>query len=299
MDTFRCPLKLILFGEHSVLEGGRCLSISINMYSYIKEIKSTHIVRIEDKNSQYFHVSIRHNKLKFVTDTEEECSLIVVETYLGCGLGTSASISLLLSFLKSLLVDRDPNRVILENETCLQSIDKSSVLSQALDYENVFHYISSGVDVCTSFYGGFISFKDKEVEQLDCRYLKQYKILIYDSKLTKNTANIIKSKINNRKGNISKLINLSDKVYDLMKDNFSLEDLYACIRQAQDILEDMDLVPDSMKKEVRRLREMGVESKISGAGRGGYLITIVNKETIIPGWSEVEIEENGFNKINF
>ena len=65
-------------------------------------------------------------------------------------------------------------------------------------------------------------------------------LLIYDSMISKNTADIIKSDINNRKNNISKLIDLSEKVYDLILKNFNLNEMYIYIRQAQDILEYMN-----------------------------------------------------------
>ncbi|KAF9764586.1 putative mevalonate kinase [Nosema granulosis] len=287
MNRPKCPLKLILFGEHAVLNGGRCIAVAINMYASMVDVKRSYFVRLEDKKYDYFHVSIKDHKLKLVADIREECSVISVDTYFGCGLGTSASISLLLSFFKN----RSFLRFELVKDTVVQA---KSILEQAQDFEHVFHYKSSGVDVCTAYYGGLISFKEKTVEEMDYSYLKQFKILIYDSKISKQTGKVVKSEMNNKKNNISKLILLSEKVYNLLKGDFELRSLYKYIREAEDIYEDMGLVPDLMKDEVRRLRNLGIEAKISGAGRGGHLFTIVDKEMFLEGWQEVKIDQKGF-----
>lgn len=281
-----CPLKLILFGEHSVLEGGSCLSISIKKYCEIIELKKSFFVKIIDQNNNFYYISIEsENPIEINNHTEFEYSIIKVNSYFGCGLGTSASISLLLAYIKL-------NNIKINEK--INIINTHLILKQALAYEKFFHYKSSGVDVYSCFYGGLISFQNDKIDKLDLNHIEKYKILLYDSKISKKTSDIVQREMKNKKLNIEKLAEISKKANELIKNGFELKEMYKLIREAQDTLEDLELVPIEIQKEVRRLRNKGIESKMSGAGFGGHLFTFVQRDVEIDGWLEIEIERCGF-----
>ncbi|WUR03010.1 mevalonate kinase (MVK) [Vairimorpha necatrix] len=286
------PLKLILFGEHSVLMGGRCISLCINKYCnlYLPEdfVNLPDIkILIKDMTNSKFILSLDDN-LKIESKDQKHNAMIKINCHLGCGLGSSAAISTLTS--TSLYLKKFSTFLNL-------SLHSEKIFTQSNLIEDFFHGKSSGVDVATIKHGGMISFKEKEVEKMSTEYINNYKILIFNSKIPKDTKKIIKQVLNNKEKNYEKLKEISEEAYELLKKNFKLVDLYKLIRRAEDVLEDLGIVPEIMKKEVKKLRSLGIESKITGAGNGGHLFTVVEKNISVENWEEILIDEIGF-KIN-
>ncbi|KAM0676550.1 Mevalonate kinase [Binucleata daphniae] len=84
---------------------------------------------------------------------------------------------------------------------------------------------------------------------------------------------------------------IAEKAYKLIQSDFSLDQMHHLIKENHDLLYELGVVPAEMQKEVLRLRAKGIESKITGAGCGGHLFTIVDKNTEIDNWEEIEIYE--------
>nr|AGE96328.1 mevalonate kinase [Encephalitozoon cuniculi] len=265
----RSPLKVILFGEHGVLSGGRCLAVAIDVYGYLA-MKSSSINKaiIIDTNGNCVDLI---EKYKYAIPGFD--AILFLETPLGCGLGTSAAISLLMSYGKA----RGPN-----------------MLREAYAMENTFHGKSSGVDVSTCYSGGLISFKEGVVEKLSVDHLSQFKILIFNSQISKNTEAAVRLGELNRElyDDIGKV---SEEAYWLLQREFTLPELYKLIRKSQDLLDRLGVCPDEMRKVVSKMRKLGIEAKITGAGCGGHLVTVVKKGQQIPGWRSVSIDHQGFH----
>ncbi|AFN83794.1 mevalonate kinase [Encephalitozoon romaleae SJ-2008] len=199
--------------------------------------------------------------------------ILSLEAPLGCGLGTSAAISLLLSYGKTRNTD---------------------ILKEALEIENVFHGKASGVDVMACYTGGLISFKKGTVQKLPAHHLSRFKILIFNAKIPKNTE--IAIRLGKRKKELyDEIGKVSEEAYKLLQREFTLQELYKLIRRNQDLLDELGVCPEEMKDVVDKMREIGVEAKITGAGCGGHLVTVVKKEQEIPGWRSVSIDLEGFH----
>lgn len=265
----RSPLKIILFGEHSVVAGGRCLAVAICKYGYLEAFESpeSKITVLDSKNNKADLEGLVH----FTPGMNIN---IVLETPLGCGLGTSGAISLLLSYTRQSRITED-------------------TLDQAHAIEDVFHGRSSGVDVSTCYTGGLVSFKRKQIEKLPTCYIEQFKIMFFDSRIPKNTAMAIK--IGGAKEELySKIEEVAEEAYELLKRRFTLHELYKLIRKNQNLLDELGVCPDAMRKEIYRLRGMGIEAKVTGGGCGGCLVTLVEKTRELPGWTSVPIDRQGF-----
>ncbi|AFM99074.1 mevalonate kinase [Encephalitozoon hellem ATCC 50504] len=265
----RSPLKVILFGEHAVLSGERCLAVAVDVYGYltIESSKSTEAVAV-DAEGNYMDL---FEKWRYAIPGFR--LTLSLDAALGCGLGTSAAISLLLSYAKA----RSPD-----------------ILEEALEMENAFHGKASGVDVMACYTGGLISFRKGVVERLSIHHLSQFKILIFNTRIPKNTESAIR--LGRRKkelyGEIGKV---SEEAYKLLQREFTLEELYRLIRKNQDLLDELGVCPREIKDIIDKMREIGIEAKITGAGCGGHLLTVVKKEQEIPGWTSVSIDLNGFH----
>lgn len=266
----RSPLKLILFGEHGVLSGGRCLAIAIDRYGHL-EINEAPVgevvVRDVDDNTVCLG-DLGH----VVPGLSVNVSL---EAPFGCGLGTSGAVSLLLSHSRN-------------HQTT------EELLMEAHRIENVFHGRSSGVDILTCHTGGLISFKNMVVERLPVCYLSKFKILIFDSKIPKNTSAAI-GVGKARTDLYTEIADVAEEAYRLLQSSFTLEEVYILIRRNQELLDKLGVCPDEMRREIHRMRAMGMEAKITGSGCGGCLMTIVDKATEIPGWTPVSIDLHGFH----
>src|ERR1700748_3292594 len=86
----RSPLKLILFGEHAVLAGGRCLAVAVDMYGYLETSESpAGAVVVRDSNGS----RVCLNGPGYTVPGLD--IVISLDAPLGCGLGTSGAVSLL------------------------------------------------------------------------------------------------------------------------------------------------------------------------------------------------------------
>ncbi|EQB60766.1 mevalonate kinase [Vairimorpha apis BRL 01] len=269
----RCPHKLILFGEHSVLNNSKCIALCINKYGelFISSEKVSNIL-VKDLKNQGFVFSV--NKLKKHPLSDNFDSIIKLNYHLGCGLGSSAVISLLSSV--ALYYNSKQNWEL--------------IYKKADEIEDYFHFKSSGVDIATIKTGGLISFQSKNIEHIDPQFLINFDIIIYNSNISKDTGKTILMDLNEKENNYIKLGKLAEEAYNLIKYGFKLKDFYDLVKQAQKVLEDLGVVPDIMKKEVRKMREKGIECKLTGAGNGGHLFTLVERGMIFENWERVNID---------
>lgn len=263
MVLIQSPLKLILFGEYGVLSGGPAIAIAINKKGFLASNLDEKLTVVDKTGEEYDFTA---------AFPEYKNNKIILEAEIGSCLGTSAVISLFLSYIK-------------------YQEKSEKMLKNAIEIENIFHGKSSGVDVWTSYMGGVIKYQFGLAEPLDVNFSK-YKIMIWYSGIKKSTkTSVIKS----NPEVYPEIAKVAEEALDMFKNSFSLKKLYRLIRKAQDLLDILDICPDIMKEKINELRALGIESKTTGSGNGGYLITIVDKIVDLKGWEEVNIDYNGFS----
>lgn len=273
------PAKIILFGEHSVLYGSKCISLTVKKYGRVYAIKGTGKIICKDNCGNL--VTLNENfEFKFVNIDV----IIELDIPLGGGMGSSAIICLLISAMISI----NDNEIIPEKEKTTEGM--TTVPRRAINLENIFHGKSSGTDVISSYYGGIICYQDKLIRRIEGSGIRDYKVIIWNSKIKKRTSDALRSKNSIHQ----RLAEITEEAYEILSGKFTLKEFYALVRRSQDCLEELVLVPEEMKKEIRRLRKMNIESKVSGSGNGGHLVTLIRKDESILGWEEVEIDYEGF-----
>lgn len=319
------PSKIILFGEHTILHGGHAIAMAINMCgSVIVENDEYPGFYVNDINGSSFVLKIPNMKNKVK---------ITLKTRLGCGLGSSAIISLVIAkyfmlsleskdlilksensrkninpfkndgncTLQNLNIDLDAIYNQLKNMVKNNQIENSNfklilnqngncdiLLNLACQIEHLFHGKSSGIDVIATWNGGLIKFCNCVYEELNSEYILKYKIIIWDSGIGKDTKKVTNQvKITQE---IIENINLVVlKGIELIQRPFELKEIYLLIRENQNWLEKLGIVPNCMNEEIKKMRILGIESKISGAGHGGHLITFVEKDKFYEGWTDVSL----------
>lgn len=277
--NFKVPAKLIFFGEHAVLEGSRGICAAISLRGKGKSV----INEGSEKNFEIFFNNKKIGELEEVppgTRTE-----LFLPFHFGNGLGSSAMISAVIGLLELV---KESGRT-----------DKVSLRRKAMEKEKQFCPGISGIDHTTVIQGGLISFsiKDEDPERLSTSLFKENKLIIWNSGIQKNTkVEIENTKKNaNRKEIIQKIMVVCERAYEeIVKEDVDLKLIHTLMRENQELLELLGLCPETMKKEILEMRKLGVEAKISGAGNGGYLYSIVpkgfqNRE----GWIDCEIDYDG------
>lgn len=265
----RSPLKVILFGEHAVLSGGRSLAVAIELYAHLEMVPSpAPEAVVSDATGCHVDLATKHGCVipGFRTN-------ILLEAPLGCGLGTSAAISLLLSHA--------------------EGAGLQDMLERAHAIEDIFHGRSSGVDVSACYTGGLISFRNGLVERLPLLHLARFKILVFSSGIPKDTAEAVRLG-GHRKELHRQISEVSEEAYWLLQREFALPEIHRLIRRSQDLLDELGVCPDAMRRVVSRMRQIGIEAKITGAGCGGHLVTVVEKDREVPGWRQVSVDSQGF-----
>lgn len=276
----KTPAKIILFGEHSVLYGSKCISLAFRKYGKVFTIQGTGKIVCKDSIGNLASLNEIFD-FKFV-DVDV---ILELGAPLGSGLGTSAIICLLVSAIISLNDGEPPFKKEMPSESI------STIRRRAVILENVFHGRSSGADVISSYFGGIICYQDKLIRRMEQSGINDYKVLIWNSRIQKKTSDAQRQKSPLHQ----KLAGIAEEAYEVLSGKFTLAEFYGLVRRSQDCLEELVNVPEEMKREIRRLRLLNIEAKVSGSGNGGHLVTLVKKHENIQGWEEIEIDYEGFS----
>lgn len=328
------PSKLILFGEYSVLEGGICLSVAINkrstLYEGKNEIVTTggEIVDIK-QDSGYIELGVpigsglgssavlsillncyKKNVLESAHEMENNfhgnASGVDVSTCFFGGFLLFKSEKLIRnSNEKEPIKDINESKYQLKDKIVDQFKDENDKYQKMEDYDEN-NYIFGEIFTKKIIFGDNVHL----IKKINPKYIQKYQILIFDSKIKKDTQHAIKKLNSNSNENnnfqnkkkseiIQEIIKNTENALQVLNREFLLNEIYPLIRNNQDLLEELGICPVEMKEEIIKLRSMGYESKITGAGFGGHLYTIVPRGVNIENWVPVEIEEDGvifFNK---
>jgi mevalonate kinase len=279
---FKVPAKLILFGEHAVLEGARGIAVAISLWG-----KGTSTIN-EASFSETGDLEIFRNgeRLHLAVDAPPGTSTrIDIPFSLGCGLGSSA----VLSIIKALLSICSDGRVP----------DKALISEKAHQEERKLCPRVSGIDHNTLIEGGVVAYTvaGLRAERLDTSLFRDNKIILWYSGIEKSTKREVE-KVGNVEGKEEIMRSISDvceRAYIEMKREVpSLQTIHGLMRENQELLSLLGICPEVMRKEIEEMRSLGVEAKISGAGGGGHLFSIVPRDfRAREGWFECDIDFHG------
>lgn len=270
------------------MHGGSCISVSIKKHGTCRIQKGDGRIYTVDSNNEVYELNKKLNMKIPGHDLG-----ITLEAPLGSGLGTSAATSILVS--AAIAADEyEYSNINFEKEELNEA--QSNIHGRAHLLDEVLNGKTSSADVMVSYFGGLFFFKGGFLRRINPEGILEYKIMIYNSKIKRNTKNIAASieKIENRQFIYENIEKITEKAYELLDNLFYLEEIYDLIRLNQDCLEELGVVPEEMKAEVLKLRKRKIESKITGSGMGGFLFTLVKKNEEIEGWQAVEIDFDGF-----
>jgi len=278
------PGKIILFGEHFVVHGTKAILAAIDkrvtVTSTFTENKTIKV------NSQLgtieVPVSSSHEEMKNefrpfvylankIINSEQNASGLEItidsDIPIGVGLGSSSACCVAAAASISEL---------------FKKLSSEEILKISIEAEKTIFPDTSGADCTVCTYGGMIEYPG--IEKIDNTF--DLNLLIANSMIPHNTKNSVE-KVNKFKENdeerFSQLCDLEngliDEVITAMKNNDATT-LGLKMSENQKYLEEIQVSNDTLRDMISSLSEISLGSKITGAGDGGCIITLIEEENV-------------------
>ena len=278
------PGKIILFGEHFVVHGTKAILAAIDKrVTVTSTFTDNKIIKV---NSQLgtieVPISSSHEEVKSefrpfvylankIINSDQNVSGLEItidsDIPIGVGLGSSSACCVAAAASISELFNE---------------LSSEEILKMSIEAEKTIFPDTSGADCTVCTYGGMIEYPS--VEKIDNTF--DLNLLIANSMIPHNTKNSVE-KVNKFKENdeerFSQLCDLETKLIDevitAMKNNdattFGLK-----MSENQKYLEEIQISNDTLRDMISSLKEISLGTKITGAGDGGCIITLVKDENM-------------------
>ena len=278
------PAKIILFGEHFVVHGTKAILAAIDKrvtvtstFTDNKTIKVNSQLGTIEVPISSSHEEVKSEFRPFVylankiINSEQNASGLEItidsDIPIGVGLGSSSACCVAATASISELFNE---------------LSSEEILKMSIEAEKTIFPDTSGADCTVCTYGGMIEYPS--VEKIDNTF--DLNLLIANSMIPHNTKNSVE-KVNKFKENdeerFSQLCDLETKLIDevitAMKNNdattFGLK-----MSENQKYLEEIQISNDTLRDMISSLKEISLGTKITGAGDGGCIITLVKDENM-------------------
>ncbi len=275
--TFKKYAKCMIFGEHTVLRDGDAL---------LTPVKGKYIeFSFEKTNEDFEFINCPNSSFKIDFRIEEVLAKIckighisrddikgklncAFHMPLGCGLGSSAVISVGFGYLLAEL----------------GHIEKEKIYHFACELENYFHGKSSGADVAGVFYEKPILFKNRH--DITPFEFKQKPILMLSHSGSYGQTQFCIKRVDNLKRanpqkanaidhNMIEATRLAIDAFNADSSETAEKQLIEALQLGHSCFEDWGLVNHKVSEYVRSLYQLGAKAcKLTGAGDGGYVLSL-------------------------
>ena len=295
------PGKIILFGEHFVVHGVKAILCAINKRVIVISKKnetqnifiksslgentipiSESLDNIESTFKPFFFIAkkiINENNFSNGVDIE-----IQSEIPIGAGLGSSSACCVAAALSISNLFSK---------------LDKNQILELAIEAEKTIFPNTSGADCTVSVFGGIIDYqKDNGYKIIDTSH--EFDFIVVNSKKSHST-NIVVNRVNEFKNENKKIFDdlcgeeskLIEKAIDSLQ-KFDLETIGKCMAQNQIFLEQLGVSNDLLLSIVKLVEKETFGAKITGAGDGGCIIALTEKNKKDSVLEHIKVEHESY-----
>jgi len=280
------PGKIILFGEHFVVYGGKAILCAINkritvsatktkgntisIRSNVGDLITTPRRPINEINSPLKPFYFIANKMieKYNQNTGIEI-LIRSEIPLGVGLGSSSACCVAGAAAISRLFAKT---------------SKKEILELAIEAEKTIFQNTSGADCTVCTFGGIMEYDKNGFSEIKLE--PNFELVIANSKIEHSTEKMV-SKVKQFKekneGKFSKLCkeesDLVNKVLILLKNN-DLVELGKSMTKNQEYLGTIGVSNEKLSSMIELAQKLSFGAKITGAGGGGCIIVLTNEANV-------------------
>ena len=295
------PGKIILFGEHFVVHGVKAILCAINKRAIVISKKnetqnifiksslgentipiSESLDNIESTFKPFFFIAkkiINENNFSNGVDIE-----IQSEIPIGAGLGSSSACCVAAALSISNLFSK---------------LDKNQILELAIEAEKTIFPNTSGADCTVSVFGGIIDYqKDNGYKIIETNH--EFDFIVVNSKKSHST-NIVVNRVNEFKNENKKIFDdlcgeeskLIEKAIDSLQ-KFDLETIGKCMAQNQIFLEQLGVSNDLLLSIVKLVEKETFGAKITGAGDGGCIIALTEKNKKYSVLEHIKVEHESY-----
>ncbi|MFY9300717.1 MAG: mevalonate kinase [Candidatus Nitrosotenuis sp.] len=285
-STSSAPAKVILFGEHFVVYGGKAVLCSINkritaeselvkgdkieVSSSLGSITVPKNVDIKTVDSVFRPVVFLAQKIlgQFKSDSGIKIS-ITSEIPAGVGLGSSSACCV--AAAGSIL-------------GLFSSPSKKEMLDLAIDAERTVFENASGADSNICVYGGIMEYSKNGVARLELK--PTFKLVIVNSKVTHSTSEVVARVRKFKERETSMFSTLCDNEAALVEEALNalkkndVRTLGQKMLVNQAHLERIGVSNETLNSMVDSVRDVAYGAKITGAGDGGCVIALVDGKNL-------------------
>lgn len=281
------PAKIILFGEHFIVYGGKAILCSIDKRITVEsELTKTGQIEIESslgrlkisKSDSYKNADSVFRPIIYIAQrmlekfhSESGIKIIVrAEFPSGVGLGSSSACCVAAAGSVSGLFG---------NHT------KDEILKIAIDAERTIFENTSGADCTACVYGGILEYnKDGHIQKLE--FLPKFEIVVANSGIIHSTSKVV-SMVRQFKDKSQEIFsslctqeaNLIEEALDALQKN-DLVKLGKMMTQNQEFLEKIGVSNDTLSSMIGLVKDVSYGAKLTGAGDGGCIIALADKTNL-------------------
>ena len=276
------PGKLVIAGEHAVMHGYSSISMAINqkMFVKIQPIFGGKKVNIKSNvfgKTEFYNGEILQDWSKPISFLVKELSkyglkITIKSKIKNYGFGSSGALFICIAFGLLKINNIENEKDNLNDEEYFYKI-MELYKKYHLQHKND-NFMSSGVDIATSFFGGLIYFSPNNclIEKLNNNSFAKNITAIYTGHKT-STMEVV-SAINKAKNAdvvYEKIGNLVNKLKTALN-NHNNEDINILLKQNQLLLKELNIVDSDIEHILNQCNEQQIVAKISGSGLGDCVI---------------------------
>ncbi len=280
------PAKVILFGEHFIVYGGKAVLCAIDRRITVEsELVNSNIIQIESelgsitipKDEPIKNIDAKFRPVVFIAqrvlkqfDSKSGLKISILSKIpSGVGLGSSSACCVAATSSISGLFEKK---------------SKEEILKLALEAEKTVFENASGADTASCTYGGIMEYTKQGTKNLNLS--PKFQLVIANSKIIHFTSEVV-SRVRQFKENNSDEFSvlcqnessLIEEALDALKKN-DLEKIGEKMKVNQTYLQKIGVSNQILDTMVKSVKDVSYGAKLTGAGDGGCIAVLVDESNL-------------------